>query len=637
MANENYKNFENGVGIVPKTDPTSTKAGEMEVANVSSIPRLHFHDGTSNSPVVTRTSTDTLTNKTLTSPAINGTIGGDSTELNINKDLYFPKLLRGNWTNDSSTGTGTISLPPTIMVELTSASRTALSGIDATSAGIGQLVVLRNKTGATITITNDGATTNGILTGTNQDLSLSNDGVLWLVRNRADNRWSVIGGTGSGGANFLMNNYNATGSTTYTLSSPASSQNNMFVYIDGVYQERSTYSVSGTTLTFVIAPVVGSTIEVIYGQTIYSNIPVFNQTRTFSGNSVTTTFDLNSTPTSVLPGSTEAMNVFISGVYQHKQNYSISGSIVTFLTAPPTGTNNIQITWGSPISVGVPTTDSVSTASLQDNSVTTSKIADSNVTTSKIANSNVTNAKLADMTASTIKGRTGSTGAPQDLTAQQVRDITFQVPTVQRFTSGSGTYTPTSANVKYIIVELVGGGGAGGGSGAAGVAGTGTDGTSSTFGTTSPLLTAFGGVGGRKFDQGGAGGGGGASVVGATTLVAATGSAGQGGNTNSVNSQTGGIGGNSVFSGAGEGATGNRAGGNAASNSGSGGGGACTGTGTSFSGGGGGSGGYVRALISTVTTYSYSVGSGGTGSAGSGGFAGGAGGSGVIIVTEYYQ
>lgn len=47
--------------------------------------------------------------------------------------------------------------------------------------------------------------------------------------------------------------------------------------------------------------------------------------------------------------------------------------------------------------------------------------ANSNATT--IANSAVTNAKMANMSASTIKGREGTTGAPQDLTATQVRTI----------------------------------------------------------------------------------------------------------------------------------------------------------------------------------------------------------------------
>jgi hypothetical protein len=71
-------------------------------------------------------------------------------------------------------------------------------------------------------------------------------------------------------------------------------------------------------------------------------------------------------------------------------------------------------------------------------------------------------------------------------------------PTVQKFTSGSGTYTKP-ANVLFLRVRLVGGGGGGGGSAASGNndGGTGTTGGNTTFGTT--LLVANGGLGGAKF------------------------------------------------------------------------------------------------------------------------------------------
>ena len=53
------------------------------------------------------------------------------------------------------------------------------------------------------------------------------------------------------------------GSTTsFTLSSSAVKQNT-FVYINGVYQFKSTYSVSGTTIAFSTAPPVNSGIEVV--------------------------------------------------------------------------------------------------------------------------------------------------------------------------------------------------------------------------------------------------------------------------------------------------------------------------------------------------------------------------------------
>jgi len=51
--------------------------------------------------------------------------------------------------------------------------------------------------------------------------------------------------------------------TAFTLSRSIDDENNTFVFINGVYQDKSTYSISGTTLTFSTAPQNGYTIEVM--------------------------------------------------------------------------------------------------------------------------------------------------------------------------------------------------------------------------------------------------------------------------------------------------------------------------------------------------------------------------------------
>ena len=62
---------------------------------------------------------------------------------------------------------------------------------------------------------------------------------------------------------FAVNNFQGNGSTTaFTLSSPAVT-NNVMVHINGIYQYKSTYSVSGTTLTFSEAPPINSDIEAV--------------------------------------------------------------------------------------------------------------------------------------------------------------------------------------------------------------------------------------------------------------------------------------------------------------------------------------------------------------------------------------
>jgi len=212
-------------------------------------------------------------------------------------------------------------------------------------------------------------------------------------------------------------------------------------------------------------------------------------------------------------------------------------------------------------------------------------------------------------------------------------------PSIQKFTSGSGTYTlPTDC--KYIRVKMVGAGGGGAGSGSGASGGNGGAGSATTFGTS--LLVANGGIGG--FTNGNLGSVGGAVSLGTGPIgTALQGGSGTGGYTTNVTGAyaQGGAGGSSAFGGAGSGAggSGGGAGGSAIVNTGGGGGGAGGTATTTFGGAGGGGGGYVDAIISSPSaTYSYSIGTGGAGgTAGTVGFAGGAGGSGYIEVTEFYN
>ncbi len=200
-------------------------------------------------------------------------------------------------------------------------------------------------------------------------------------------------------------------------------------------------------------------------------------------------------------------------------------------------------------------------------------------------------------------------------------------PTIQKFTTSSGTYT-TAAGVKWIRVRMVGGGG-GGGPGHTSSTGGGTGGNT-TFGTT--LLVANGGTGGINSGVGGTGG--------TASLGAAIGTALSGGNGGpSYASPASGVGGGSCgaasfFGGAGAGGYAGNAGSAAAVNSGAGGGGGGVQS-LSNGGSGGGAGGFVDAIIATPSaTYSYAVGAAGT--AGTGTYNGGLGGLGYIEVTEYY-
>jgi hypothetical protein len=71
--------------------------------------------------------------------------------------------------------------------------------------------------------------------------------------------------TGIGAASYQVDNFTGTGSqTVFTLSAASLGENFTFVYINGVYQNKNTYTVSGVTLTFSQAPPLTSLIEVMY-------------------------------------------------------------------------------------------------------------------------------------------------------------------------------------------------------------------------------------------------------------------------------------------------------------------------------------------------------------------------------------
>ena len=61
---------------------------------------------------------------------------------------------------------------------------------------------------------------------------------------------------------------------TLTLSIAPVNENNTQVFIDGVYQSKSNYSISGTTLTFSTAPPTGTAVEVMTFTQTDINVPV---------------------------------------------------------------------------------------------------------------------------------------------------------------------------------------------------------------------------------------------------------------------------------------------------------------------------------------------------------------------------
>lgn len=62
------------------------------------------------------------------------------------------------------------------------------------------------------------------------------------------------------------------------------------------------------------------------------------------------------------PGAENNTQVFIGGVYQQKDQYTVSGTTLTFSSAPPSGTANIEVVWSRPFVLGATSSALVSFA-----------------------------------------------------------------------------------------------------------------------------------------------------------------------------------------------------------------------------------------------------------------------------------
>ena len=177
--------------------------------------------------------------------------------------------------------------------------------------------------------------------------------------------WGEIGGGGA--ASFAADNFTGNGSTTaYALTTPAASEDNLLVFIEGVFQQQNAFSIatsSGTTtLTFSAAPANGNSII------IYRLSPAVNGTNltsnTMTGDGSDTTLTLSAAP--VNENNTQ---VFVNGVYQNKSTYSISGTTLTFSEAPPTGAL-VECMTMNQLDINVPVDDSITSAKLSGNLTT---------------------------------------------------------------------------------------------------------------------------------------------------------------------------------------------------------------------------------------------------------------------------
>lgn len=184
----------------------------------------------------------------------------------------------------------------------------------------------------TLSATQDGNNVDILLdagSGTDSTVQLTAGNNITLTRNNAQE--VTIASTASGGGTVTVekNVYTANGSTTtFNTSTAIVNENNVQVYIDGVYQSKDNYTTNASTVTMSTAPANGTSVELIHMVAVDGVIA----RDSFTGNGSTTAYVL-----SMSISNENATQVYLDGVYQSKDNYTTSGSTLTFSTAPPNG------------------------------------------------------------------------------------------------------------------------------------------------------------------------------------------------------------------------------------------------------------------------------------------------------------
>jgi hypothetical protein len=160
----------------------------------------------------------------------------------------------------------------------------------------------------------------------------------------ADGAWGAIAG-GGGGSAMETDTFTGDGSTTaFTLTSTVANENNLIVFIEGVYQNKADYIVN--TRKIVV-------------HHVKSSISGSNSLLTsLSGDGSTTAFTLVAAP-----GDENNTQVFMDGVYQQKDSYTVSGTTLTFDAAPANGAE-IEVMSFTQTTLNAPAANTVGVAEL---------------------------------------------------------------------------------------------------------------------------------------------------------------------------------------------------------------------------------------------------------------------------------
>jgi len=161
--------------------------------------------------------------------------------------------------------------------------------------------------------------------------------------------------------------FNATtsgGATSYDIGIDPGVEGNAMVFLNGVLQHHNTISFSSSTLTFDAAPPNGMALEVIVDNLINlqsSNLTVDSFTAADVGGSAQTDFTLSDTP-----AAETNLIVFVDGVFQDQDAYTISNNTLTITTGVIAG-RGVTVYVINPVNIGTPSDGTITSAKLSGN------------------------------------------------------------------------------------------------------------------------------------------------------------------------------------------------------------------------------------------------------------------------------
>ena len=322
-----------GGGTVSEAFKTISVSGQSNVVADGATDTLTLA-GSGGMTITTTAGTDTVTFSSSTTPADDSVTTAKITDLNVTAGKLAANSVTSAKIATDAVGASEIAANSVGISELNVSDGSANQVL--TTDGSGTLS-FANPSAGTVTEAFKTLAVSGqdnVVADAATDTLTFAAGSNMTITTNASNDTITFASSGSGGSSssFAKNTFTGDGSTTaFTLTTSMSTEDGLIVFIEGVYQADNVYSVSGTTLTFATAPVNGRTIEVFQMEGgIVGTAPIL---ATMTGDGSDTTLALGTTPSSE-----NQCFVTIDGVMQHKSTYSVSGSTLTFSTAPPNGT-----------------------------------------------------------------------------------------------------------------------------------------------------------------------------------------------------------------------------------------------------------------------------------------------------------